>query len=121
MSMSSGFMSITEMRGQIDGLTSSLEMLDRQTHRTISTMQQAFYLAKQMGLPPHIERAIDATNKMIITLNALRAAYYAVTAARMAAGDPLAWAGAIIAVGGAIVSLGIIAQPMETERRGREW
>jgi len=119
--MNSSFMSIAEMRSQIGGLTESLEMLDRQTYRTVSTLQQALSLTRRMNLPENYVMAIDTVNRMIITVNALTAAYYAVLAARMAAGDPLAWIGAGIAVGGAAISVGTAVQSVEVDRRKKEW
>jgi len=43
---------------------------------------------------------------MIALLNQLRLAYLAVQAARMAAGDPLAWGMAIVSVGEVAVAVG---------------
>jgi len=53
-----------------------------------------------------LERATAVIQRHIMVVNQLRLAYAALQAARMAAGDPLAWGMAAVAVGGFAVSAG---------------
>jgi len=71
----------------------------------MTTLNAALSLARKAGLPDDQVAAIQTIQKMISTLYMLRAAYTAIAIARAAAGDPLAIAGAAIAVGGVIVTL----------------
>ena len=77
---------------------------------------RALALAKRLGLPEDMVAAADYVQRQIATLRSLELAYYAVQLARMAAGDPLAWAMAGISVVSAAVSIGDM---FEYSMRGR--
>jgi len=56
-------------------------------------------LIERLGLNEKLSEQVRQIQQQIAFLNKLRLAYLAVQAARMAAGDPLAWGMAFVAVG----------------------
>ena len=81
-----------------------------------SALMRALHLFSILGLPPKIEEQIREIQRIIVALNSLTATYHALQVARMAAGDPIAWAAAGIQVATTIVSLG---NQFEYSTRGR--
>lgn len=75
----------------------------------MTTLNACLSLARRMGLGEDIEDGIMAIQRMISMLYMLKAAYLAVAAARLAAGDPLAWIQAGVAVGGAIATMAAVS------------
>lgn len=80
----------------------SLEVNVEKAYENVRRLQTVFYrtlsLARRMGLPENLEAQIRVIQRLINILNQLRLAYIAVRAARMAAGDPIAWAMAGVSV-----------------------
>ena len=70
----------------------------------IHTLNSAMRLAKRAGLPEEFSRYVTEIQRIIRLINQLKIAMYALQAARMAAGDPLAIAQAGIAIGSVVVT-----------------
>jgi len=62
-------------------------------------------LMRKLGLPPQLDRAIAGLQRFIAMVNQARLALAALQTARMAAGDPLAWATFGLAAGSTAVSV----------------
>lgn len=96
---------VAETRRELQALRSELRVMQREIRTYRSVVSDALRIASQLGITD--ARSIQA---LIMLLMSLKAAYDAVQYARMAAGDPLAWATAglsvlstVIAVGGVFV------------------
>lgn len=83
----------------------SVETMEQKILKVQTLLYGILGIMRHMGLPDEINDAIMRVQRLIAVLNMLKAAYATLTAARMAAGDPFAWATAIIAVGGTAVTL----------------
>ena len=86
--------------------------LDIDASRVQSTVRQVefliyriFSLLGRLGLPEQIDQAIAKLQRLIMTIRLVHTALIALHTARMAAGDPLAWATAGVALAGAAVTV----------------
>lgn len=70
----------------------------------IHTLNSAIRLAKRAGLPDDFRKYATEIQRAIRLINQLKIAMYALTAARVAAGDPLAIIQAGIAIGAVAVT-----------------
>jgi len=70
----------------------------------IHVLNSAIRLAKRVGLPDDFAKYATEIQRIIRIINQLKIAYYALSAAEMAAGDPLAYIRAGIAIGSAVVT-----------------
>ena len=75
-----------------------------QLNNYLITLRSAIRLARRMGLPDVVDQQLRQIQQLIRLIYQLRMAYYALLAARTAAGDPLAIAQAGIAIGGAVLT-----------------
>ena len=79
-----------------EGVSFSLEVNVEPAHTQIRKLQMVLFrtlgLMRRMGLPPQLDRAIAGLQRFIAMVNQARLALAAFQTARMAAGDPLAWA-----------------------------
>lgn len=91
---------ISEARREIEELKQTMRDTSREARAYNSIMHTTLMLMSQSG----IRNAADI-RRMITLLYALQAAYRSVQLARMAAGDPLAWAGAVAEAVGVGVSV----------------
>lgn len=91
---------LLEVRRQVDELSHSVDEAAHSINKYTALISGAARLARMMGLPENVEAQIRTIQRLIQIVNGLRAAYLALQAARMAGGDPLAWAAAIISVSG---------------------
>jgi len=98
---------ISEAKIQLEELRRDIEDLQREMTSFKSILSNTLALMNKTNI-----RDVAEAQKMISLLWQVVAAYQAVQAARMAAGDPTAWFSAILSVAGATVSL-------ESEMRGR--
>lgn len=83
----------------------NVEDTDKQLQKLQATLYRTLDLAQKLGMPADLSQAISIIQRQISALNELRLAILAVQAARLAAGDPVAWAFAAVSVVGATVSL----------------
>ena len=97
-------------------LTVNTDQCVGEIRRLESALMRALHLFSILGLPPKIEEQIREIQRIIVAINSLTTAYHALQVARMAAGDPIAWATAGIQVATTIVSLG---NQIEYSTRGR--
>lgn len=97
-------------------LTVDVEQAYRETLRLQRVIMGTMAQMQRMGLPENVTQAMDFIQSLIRAVNALRMAYYALQIARMAAGDPLAWAQFGIT---AVATAGTLYA--EADRRGIEW
>jgi len=79
-----------------EGVSFSLEVNVEKAYEDVRRLQTAFYrtlgLAAQLTGDENLQRGIRTMQRAIAVANQLRLALAALQAARMAAGDPLAWA-----------------------------
>ena len=97
-------------------LTVNTERCVSEISRLSSALMRALHLFDIMGLPPKVDAQIREIQRIVVAVNSLTTAYHALQVARMAAGDPIAWAVAGIQVATTIVSLG---NQFEYSTRGR--
>jgi len=97
---------IREVRDELQELRSEMRDVRIESRAYTSALLSGLNLARRMGLPDHMRDQITGIQRMIRMLNALKATYHAVMVARMAAGDPLAWIQAGIAVGTVAMDIG---------------
>lgn len=80
----------------------SLELNVAEAERNLRRLQTVLFrslsLASRLTGDENLRRGIQTVQEMIVMANRLRLALLALQAARMAAGDPLAWAMAGLAV-----------------------
>ena len=98
---------ISEARGELEELRREIQDLQREVTAYRSLLSSTLILMNRAGL-----KDAGEIQRMTVLLWQVVAAYQAVQAARMAAGDPTAWISAIVSAGGVAVSL-------EHELRGR--
>jgi hypothetical protein len=81
----------------------SLEVNVEPAYENIRKLETVLYrslrLAARLTGNENLQEAMEVMQEAIATANKLRLAYAALQAARMAAGDPLAWALAGVAIG----------------------
>jgi len=83
----------------------SLEVNVEKAYTELRKVQTVLYRSLALADRLGISNTADI-RRMIALLNQLRLAYLAVQAARMAAGDPIAWALAAVSVGEVAVEVG---------------
>ena len=94
----------------------SLEINVEPTYENVRRLQTV--LSRSLGLAArltgdeNLKRGIQTMQKAIVTANQLRLALAALQAARMAAGDPLAWAMAAVGVVSTIVTVSELAEDL---------
>jgi hypothetical protein len=91
---------IAEIRNQVKALREEMHQLRTEAKTLNSIMSTTLMLMSQSGL-----ETADDIRQMISLLYALQAAYRSIQLTRMAAGDPLAWAGFAAEVTGFTVTL----------------
>jgi hypothetical protein len=91
--------SLAEAKREITGLTTDLDLATTSYRKYESVVFTALALSRRLGLPDDMRSAASEMTRQIAILRSLEIAYRAVQIARMSAGDPLAWAGAISSVG----------------------
>jgi len=84
----------------------NVEHTETQIRRLETVLYRTLGLINRLGLSEKLSQQIAEIQRQIALLNKLRLAYLAVQTARMAAGDPIAWAMAGLAVAEAGVSIG---------------
>jgi hypothetical protein len=107
---------VSDMKQQIQDVTRDLYELNNELGNTYRLIGSLNMLTHRMGMPENVKEAMNMMYSVMHVVNSLRAAYLALQAARMAAGDPIAWAqfgAAALATG-----VGIYA---EVERRSEAW
>jgi len=81
----------------------SLEVNVEKAYENVRKLQTILYrtlgLIRRMGLSEELDAQIAQIQRVIAIVNSLRLTYAALQAARMAAGDPVAWAMAGVSVG----------------------
>jgi len=87
-------------------LTVNVEEARREVARLQTVLSRSLALSQRMGLPDRASEMIAQIQRIERAVLSLRAAYLALQAARMAAGDPLAWATAGLAVGALALDIG---------------
>jgi hypothetical protein len=79
-----------------ESVSFSLEVNVTKAYEDIRRLQTVFYrtlgLVRRLSGDENLNRTIDIMQRAIATANRLRLAMAALQAARMAAGDPIAWA-----------------------------
>lgn len=100
---------IQEVREQVRQLKSELGELRAVTISTTTGLNTAVSLLVRLSGDSDISRVMSLMRRSIVVANQLRIALYAVLAARMAAGDPIAWIQAGVAVGTAAALTGELA------------
>lgn len=78
-------------RLEIEKVQGNLKDLEHQLLRTQTLFFQYMYLLRRMGLPENADAVVSKLTQLIRVLAQARMALLAFQAARMAAGDPLAW------------------------------
>lgn len=78
-------------RLEIEKVQVNLKDLEHQLLRTQTVFLQYVYLLRRTGLPENADQAITKLTQVIRIMMQARMALLAFQAARMAAGDPLAW------------------------------
>jgi len=85
----------------------SLEVNVEKAYENVRRLETLLYrtlgLVRRMGLPDAMEDQIRDLQRLLAAVNSLRLAYIALQAARMAAGDPIAWG--MAAVSGASIAM----------------
>ena len=80
----------------------SLEINVEKAYQDVRRVQTILYrvagLMRRMGLSENVDAAMAKLQQIQRMVNSLRLAYAALQAARMAAGDPIAWAMAGVAI-----------------------
>jgi len=93
-----------------EGVSFSLEVNVEKAYTEVRRLQTALYrsldLAARLTGDENLERGIRTMQRAIAIANQLRLALIALQAARMAAGDPLAWIQAGVAVGTLAMDIG---------------
>jgi len=100
----------------------SLEVNVEKAYENIRRLQTVLYrtlgLLRRMGLSEELDAQIMQIQSLIAVVNSLRLAYIALQAARMAAGDPIAWGMAGVSVASAGFDL---MQGVEWDWRAFRW
>jgi len=88
---------ISEARNQMREFREELTLDIAQILQFERALNRSLYIVKRLsGGDENLRRTIDSTQRLVAIVNSLRLAYKALQVARMAAGDPIAWATAAI-------------------------
>jgi len=107
---------VGEMKQQIQDVTHDLYELNRELGNSYQLFRSLNMLTNRMGFPDNVRESVNMMYSIMHVVNSLKLAYLSLQAARMASGDPIAWAqfGATAVAAG----VGIYA---EVERRSEAW
>lgn len=97
---------VPQLREEVKQLEGDLKTLRREIVTTNSILTQSLSMMGRLGLKGQVGQQIRELQRLIMVLNQMRIALLAFHAARMAAGDPWAWATAGLAAGSAAISIG---------------
>lgn len=88
----------------------NLTLVNAQLQETEQILNRTLILVRRLsGGDENIQRTIQILQNLLLVVNALRVAYRALQAARLAAGDPIAWITTGLTVAETVVSVGVVA------------